>query len=138
MLEVIDTPGHSEAHLCFIIYVMNKVEAIFTGDILFNAGVGNCHNGGNVEALYETIKDKISTLPDDIKIFPGHEYLKNNLGFTLNREPSNICAKQWLNKYNQADLYTNPLVTTMADEKEINTFLRLKNQEIIKKSSWAS
>ena len=130
-LQVLDTPGHSQAHLCFIILLDNKSKCIFTGDILFNAGVGNCQNGGDVLDLYETIKNKISNLPDDITIYPGHEYLKNNLEFTLDREPSNESAKQWLNKYAEADIHSNPLTTTIADEKEINSFLRLKNEEII-------
>lgn len=130
-MHVLDTPGHSQAHLCFIILKHDKPKFIFTGDILFNAGVGNCHNGGDVLDLYETIKNKISTLPEDTIIYPGHDYLKNNLEFTLDREPSNKSAKQWLNKYAQADIHTNPLTTTMADEREINTFLRLDNEEII-------
>lgn len=130
-MQVLDTPGHSQAHLCFIIIVHDKPKYIFTGDILFNAGVGNCHNGGDALDLYETITNKIATLPDDIIIYPGHEYLKNNLEFTLNREPSNAKARQWLKKYEQADINTNPLTTTMADEREINTFLRLDNEEII-------
>lgn len=129
-IEVIDTPGHSQAHLCFIVYINDKAEYIFTGDILFNAGVGNC-SGGNVSDMYDTIQEKFETLPDDIVILPGHEYLENNLNFTLSREPSNQVAKQWLEKYHQSNIYTNPLKTTMADERQINTFFRLKNDEII-------
>lgn len=131
-LEVIDAPGHCQAHLCFMIYHNNKVDSIFTGDILFNAGVGNCHNGGDVNDLYETITSKISTLSDEIKIYPGHEYLENNLKFTIDREPSNKQAVKWLEKYYQADIHSIPLVTTIADEKQINTFLRLDKDEIIK------
>lgn len=132
MIEVLDTPGHCQAHLCFIVYVENKAEYIFTGDILFNAGVGNCH-GGSVNDMYTTIQEKFVSLPDDIIVFPGHDYLENNLNFTLNREPSNQNAKQWLHKYQQSDIYSNPLTTTMADERKINTFFRLNNNEIINK-----
>ncbi len=128
-LEIIDTPGHCQAHLCFIVYQKNKAQAIFTGDILFNAGVGNCHNG-DVEDLYHTITTKIATLSDNIKVYPGHDYLQNNIGFTLDREPSNQMAKEWLHKYQQADLFKSPLTTTIADEKQINTFLRLSSSEI--------
>lgn len=130
-IEVLDTPGHSQAHLCFIVFHKDKPTHIFTGDILFNAGVGNCH-GGDVSDMYQTIQQKFVSLPDDIIILPGHEYLKNNLSFTLNREPSNITAKQWLDKYEKSDIYTKPLTTTMRDEREINTFFRLTNEEIIK------
>lgn len=130
-IKVLDTPGHSQAHLCFVVSYKNKPCCLFSGDILFNAGVGNCHNGGNVADLYETIKNKIATLPDDVIVYPGHDYLKNNLEFTLNREPSNPFVKIWLDKYKQSDIHTKPLTTTIADERNINTFLRLNNKEII-------
>lgn len=129
-LEVMDTPGHSQAHLCFIVHDQNKAKYIFTGDILFNAGVGNCH-GGSVEDMFSTIQEQFIKLPDDIIILPGHDYLENNLNFTLNLEPSNKVAQKWLIKYHNSDLHNNPLKTTMADERQINTFFRLNNTEII-------
>ena len=132
ILEILDTPGHSLAHLCFVLYENSKAQCVFSGDILFNAGVGNCHNGGNVEDLYTTIRDRLSTLNDDVVVYPGHDYLENNLNFTLNREPSNQVAKQWLQKCQHNDVFNNPLTTTIADEKEINTFLRLDSDEIVK------
>jgi len=130
-IEVLDTPGHSQAHLCFVLKVDGKPHCVFSGDILFNAGVGNCHNGGDVLDLYETIKNKIATLSDGVTVYPGHDYLKNNLEFTLYREPNNPFAKIWLDKYQKTDIHTNPLTTTIADERNINTFLRLDNKEII-------
>jgi len=129
-IEVIDTPGHSQAHLCFIVHVNEKAQYIFTGDILFNAGVGHCRDG-NVSDMYNTIQEKFESLPDEIIILPGHDYLENNLNFTLSREPSNKMAKVWLKKYQESDIFTQPLQTTMADERQINTFFRLQNAEII-------
>lgn len=131
LLQVMNTPGHSQAHLCFLVIKDDKPTHIFTGDILFNAGVGNCHNGGNVHDLYETISQQFHNLADDIIVLPGHEYLANNLHFTLDREPSNSMAKKWLEKYEKSDVYTQPLTTTIADERHINTFFRLHNEEII-------
>jgi len=131
-MQVMNTPGHSKAHLCFVISIESSITAIFTGDILFNAGVGNCYNGGDVEDLYETISSKFVNLPDNTIVYPGHEYLKNNLEFTLNREPNNVDAKTWLKKYHESDVSNKPLTTTMADEREINSFLRLESDEIIK------
>jgi hydroxyacylglutathione hydrolase len=130
IIEVLDTPGHCQAHLCFIVYHHNCPTHIFTGDILFNAGVGNCHDG-DVSDMYETIQEKFTSLPDDIIILPGHEYLKNNLNFTLSREPSNKTARLWLDKHKKSDIYSCPLTTTMGDERKINTFFRLENKEII-------
>ncbi len=129
VIEVLDTPGHCQAHLCFIVHHNEKPEYIFTGDILFNAGVGNCH-GGSVSDMFDTIQEKFVNLPDDIIILPGHDYLENNLNFTLSREPTNNSAKQWLVKYKNSDVNINPLKTTMADERQINTFFRLQNSEV--------
>ncbi|MCO4795211.1 MAG: MBL fold metallo-hydrolase, partial [Bacteriovoracaceae bacterium] len=98
-LEVLDTPGHTFAHLCFLLKNNNKASAVFTGDTLFNAGVGNCHNGGDPEVLYETICQQFHTMDGEVKVYPGHEYLGNNLKFTLDREPGNLEAKKMLDDY---------------------------------------
>lgn len=129
-LRAMDTPGHTFAHLCLLLLVDEKVVGVFTGDTLFNAGVGNCHNGGDPAILYETIIHKFKVLPTDVMIYPGHEYLGNNLKFTLDREPSNSDAKDWLKRYGAIDWDQSPVVTTMADELKINTFLRLEKSEI--------
>src|SRR5437879_13927220 len=59
------------------------------GATLFNAGAGNCHNGGHPERLYDTFVTQLARLPDETRVFPGHEYLARNLEFTLDREPDN-------------------------------------------------
>ena len=123
---VMDTPGHTHAHLCLLLKDGDEPKAIFTGDTLFNAGVGNCHNGGDPEVLYETISAQFQNLTDEIKVYPGHEYLGNNLKFTLDREPSNIQAVELLKGYEE----DNFLVTNMKMEREVNTFLRLDKKEI--------
>jgi hydroxyacylglutathione hydrolase len=129
-LGVLDTPGHTFAHLCLLLSNQGNVEAVFTGDTLFNAGVGNCHNGGDPEVLYETIHQQFQNLPDQVLVYPGHDYLENNLKFTMDREPSNVIAEAILKteKTSQDDLF---LVTNMKLEREVNTFLRLDQKEII-------
>ncbi len=129
-LQVMDTPGHTFAHLCLLLVHREKPYGVFTGDTLFNAGVGNCHNGGDPETLFQTIEEKFLTLAEDVRVYPGHEYLGNNLGFTLKNEPSNAAAKSWLEDYKKIDWHKAPVTTTMAQEKEINTFLRLDSQEL--------
>lgn len=129
-LRAFDTPGHTFAHLCLLLIVDEKVVGVFTGDTLFNAGVGNCHNGGDPGVLYETITNKFKVLPENVVVYPGHEYLENNLKFTLDREPSNTDAKEWLKRYVGIDWNSRPQTTTIADELKINTFLRLEKPEI--------
>ena len=48
-LEVLDTPGHTMSHVCLL--SQTEQPALFCGDTLFNAGAGNCHNGGHPEEL---------------------------------------------------------------------------------------
>ena len=131
-IKVLDTPGHTFAHLCFLLNEDGIAKAVFTGDTLFNAGVGNCGNGGDAEVLYRTISQQFYTLDDGVVVYPGHEYLENNLRFTLSLEPENMDAQDWLAKAIQTDPVTAPLNTTVGDERKFNTFFRLGNKTIRK------
>jgi len=127
---VLDTPGHTFAHLCFIVKENSVNKAVFTGDTLFNAGVGHCRDG-DVDLLYKTISQKFQTLDDDIKVYPGHDYLENNLRFTLSFEPNNQQAKEWLINVQAESYVPGTIQTKIGDEKSFNTFMRLDNSEII-------
>jgi len=130
-LVVLDTPGHTFAHLCFIVKHNGKPTAVFTGDTLFNAGVGHCRGGGDEEVLYQTISEQFQVLEDEIVIYPGHDYLENNLRFTLKFEPNNQAAKEWLVQVSSADYVPGSVQTNIGNEKSFNTFLRLDNPDTI-------
>jgi hydroxyacylglutathione hydrolase len=127
-LECLDTPGHTMSHIC----VLSRTDqpALFSGDTLFNAGAGNCHNGGHPSELYDTFSGQLEKLGDDTLIYPGHDYLINNLQFTLDREPDNEAARTMLATYEGQDPDA-ALVTTIGQEREINTFFRLDNPSVI-------
>jgi hydroxyacylglutathione hydrolase len=127
-LECLDTPGHTMSHVCLLSHTDQP--GLFSGDTLFNAGAGNCHNGGHPEELYETFESQLSKLRDDTLIYPGHDYLVNNLRFTLDREPDNTVARQMIGEYEDQDP-ANALVTTLAQEREMNTFFRLDSPSLI-------
>ncbi|MBK6866258.1 MAG: hydroxyacylglutathione hydrolase [Ideonella sp.] len=127
-LECLDTPGHTMCHICLCAH--GDRPALFCGDTLFNAGAGNCHNGGDPQALYATFAGQLARLPDATRIYPGHDYIANNLAFTLDREPGNSAAQALLERIQDQDP-AQALVTTLADEKEINTFMRLTNPAVI-------
>ena len=128
-LLALDTPGHTMSHVC----VLSKTDApaLISGDTLFNAGAGNCHNGGHPNELYETFARQLAELPDDTRIFPGHDYITNNLRFTLDREPDNVRARKLLEELEANHDPEHALVTTLALEKEINTFFRLTSPTVI-------
>ena len=127
-LECLDTPGHTLCHICLRSHTDQP--ALFSGDTLFNAGAGNVHNGGNVDALYSTFVDQLANLPDNTRIYPGHDYIENNLKFTLDREPDNAAAKAVLAGVTNHDP-AKSAVTTLADEKRVNTFMRLSSPSLI-------
>ena len=127
-LECLDTPGHTMCHVCLLSHTDDP--ALFSGDTLFNAGAGNCHNGGHPDALYETFESQLSRLGEDTRLFPGHEYLAGNLRFTLDREPDNAAASDMLAAVQDMDPET-PVVTTLGQEKTFNTFFRLDSPVVV-------
>lgn len=127
-LRVLDTPGHTMSHICLLSETSQP--ALFSGDTLFNAGAGNCHNGGDPEQLYATFVNQLAKLPDDTLIYPGHDYLNHNLKFTLDREPNNDFAKKLLMQTENQDPAA-ALISTIGMEKQMNTFFRLQNPQII-------
>lgn len=129
-LLALDTPGHTLCHICLL--SKTDTPSLFSGDTLFNAGAGNCHHGGHPQALYDTFASQLSTLGDDTKIYPGHDYISHNLGFTLDREPDNAEAKTLLAEIENQNP-DDALVTTLALEKEVNTFFRLQSPTVIGK-----
>ena len=130
-LLAMDTPGHTMSHICLL--SKTDTPALFSGDTLFNAGAGNCHGGGHPEELFETFVSQLALLSDDTLIYPGHDYITNNLGFTLDREPNNERAAKLAEELEGSHDPDKPLVTTVALEREINTFFRLTSKTVIEK-----
>jgi len=129
-LESLDTPGHTMSHVCLLSHTDQP--ALFCGDTLFNAGAGNCKGGGHPVELYATFTGQLDKLPDETLIYPGHDYIANNLEFTLDREPDNARAKTLLDELEGQDL-DQAFVTTLALEKEVNTFFRLHSPTVVEK-----
>jgi len=126
--ECLDTPGHTMSHVCLL--SRTDTPALFCGDTLFNAGAGNCHGGGHPVELYHTFATQLAALSDDTLIYPGHDYIANNLEFTLDREPDNARAKSLLSEVGDQDP-DDALVSTLGLEKEINAFFRLHSPTVI-------
>lgn len=136
VLHALDTPGHTFCHTC-LLFKGNDAHpayALFSGDTLFNAGVGNCHNGGDPSVMYDTFADQIYGLPDTTKVYPGHDYIVNNLQFTLDREPDNVAAASLLAAMQQ--WHSEPhFVSNLAMERAVNSFFRLDSHSIRAKLS---
>ena len=126
-LEVLDTPGHTMCHVCLRSH--GDRPALFCGDTLFNAGAGNCHNGGHPAELYTTFSAQLARLPDETIVYPGHDYIENNLRFTLDREPDNAGAGALLEEVSGRT--TPSYVSTLRVERQVNTFFRLSSPTVI-------
>lgn len=67
-IEVIHTPGHTPGGVCFLIE-----DCLFAGDTLFRNGVGRVDlPGGDEEALWRSIRERLLVLPSATVVYPGH------------------------------------------------------------------
>jgi hydroxyacylglutathione hydrolase len=117
------------SHIC--LRSRTEQPALICGDTLFNAGAGNCHHGGHPAELYDTFAGQLAKLPGQTLIYPGHDYIANNLRFTLDREPDNERASELLAEVDDQDP-NRALVSTLELEKEINAFFRLHSPTLIR------
>lgn len=66
--KIIHTPGHSPGGIS-----IKCGDVLFSGDTLFFEGIGRTDlPGGDYDAIVSSIKDKLFTLDDNVKVFPGH------------------------------------------------------------------
>lgn len=69
-IEVLETPGHTDDSVSFRVG-----GEVFTGDALFVRGTGRTDfQNGDPEALYRSISEVLFALPDDTRVWPGHDY----------------------------------------------------------------
>jgi hydroxyacylglutathione hydrolase len=76
------TPCHTQDSICWFMEDGGKERAVFTGDTLFHAGCGKFFEG-NAEEMNTALNKTLAALPDDTKVFPGHEYTKSNVKFAV-------------------------------------------------------
>jgi len=76
--EIISTPGHTLDH---IVYFSEKGKLLFSGDTLFYFGCGRVFEGTMKQMLKSL--NKLKSLPNDTKVYCGHEYTYKNLEFVL-------------------------------------------------------
>ena len=127
VFDVLDTSGHTLPHISLL--SNTRQPELLCGDTIFNAGAGNVHSG-DPEVLFNTFENKIINLDENTRIYPGHDYMLTNLEFTLNIEADNQAAREMLNQASQ-QTPDNQVITTIAQEKTFNTFLRLEQPSVV-------
>jgi hydroxyacylglutathione hydrolase len=119
-ISVYRTPGHTADSVCF-----HAGNVLITGDTLFNGTIGNCFTG-DLKSFYLSIK-RLMALPDDTIIYAGHDYVKDSLAFAKRLEPDN----KYIDSFKSSHDF-NHVVSTMADERRINPYLRFNEDPVIR------
>src|SRR6201991_3563609 len=125
-VQVLEVPAHTRGAITFVID-----GNAFTGDTLFTLGCGRLFEG-NPRTMWTSLS-KLMTLPDDTRIWCGHEYTQSNGRFALTLEPGNAALKARMDEVianRQAGKPTVP--STLGLEKKTNPFLRPDSAEIRK------
>ena len=123
--EVLDIPGHTRAHIAYY-----GAGALFCGDTLFACGCGRLFEG-TAEQMFKSL-EKLRALPDDTRVYCGHEYTLANIGFAKSVEPRNdalAAREQRDRKLREAGKPTVP--STLREEKATNPFLRVREPAVI-------
>jgi len=127
--KIIFIPGHTLGHICFYFY---KEESVFTGDTLFSLGCGRIFEG-TYSQMFDSLM-KFKKLPEDTKVYCGHEYTKKNSDFCLTHDTNNNSLKIMIHRIDEKLKSGLPTVpSTIKDELECNIFLRSNNAETFSK-----
>lgn len=128
--RILFVPAHTRGHIA---YVFGDAGAAFTGDTLFAGGCGRLFEG-NPEMMFEAMR-KLGALPDETRVFCGHEYTESNLVFAAHVEPDNAAVADKLERvrairknaaadWHDATPAEMTIPSTIAEEHETNPFMR--------------
>ena len=124
--QVLETPGHTSGHIS---YVFPADKLAFVGDTLFSIGCGRVIEG-TPEMMWSSLL-KLRGLPDDTRIYCGHEYTKANIAFARTIEPANAALAAREKDVERLLAAREPTIpTTIGEEKAANPFLRADVPEV--------
>ncbi|MDP6981242.1 MAG: hydroxyacylglutathione hydrolase [Myxococcota bacterium] len=134
--RVLFIPSHTMGHVA---YVFDDAKAAFTGDMLFAGGCGRLFEG-DANMMYTALCEKLFALPDDMRVFCGHEYTESNLRFAVTVEPDNQAMRERLDQvleirknaaadWHDATPAEMTIPSTIGEEKATNPFMRAHDAE---------
>ena len=134
--RILFIPAHTRGHIA---YVFDDSQALFCGDTLFAGGCGRLFEG-TPEMMYTALCEKLSTLPDPMRVFCGHEYTESNLVFAAHVEPDNADVAARLEQVRALRANAAPdwhdaapaemsVPSTIGDERKTNPFFRAPDAE---------
>jgi hydroxyacylglutathione hydrolase len=129
MTRVLETPGHTLDHIS---YVFDGEKALFAADTLFSIGCGRVFEG-TYPMMWDSLL-KLRALPDDFKLYCGHEYTASNVKFALTVEPDNTALKARAEEVTRLRAENKPTIpVTLGEEKKANVFLRADEPAVAQK-----
>ncbi len=132
--RILHIPAHTRGHIA---YVFDAAAAVFCGDTLFTAGCGRLFEG-TPEMMFEALHGKLGKLPDDVRVYCGHEYTESNLRFALHAEPGNRAVAEKIERVKAIRARRRPdwhdaapdemtVPSTMGEERATNPFVRARD-----------
>ena len=122
--DVIDVPGHTLGHIAYF-----TPGILLAGDALFRAGCGKVF-GGSMAQMQQSLAT-LRDLPEATEVYGGHEYTQKNLSFARTVEPENAAIEAVAREVDRLRENGQPsLPGTIAEEREINPFLRWDNSDV--------
>ncbi len=124
-IEVLAVPGHTLGH---IVYFIDQLKTLFSGDTLFAMGCGRLFEGTATQ-MYHSL-NRLAALPPDTKVYCAHEYTLSNALFALQVEPDNLALQQRIQQVQlMRDRAEITLPSNIRLELETNPFLRTESVE---------
>ncbi|CCD94326.1 putative hydroxyacylglutathione hydrolase (Glyoxalase II) [Bradyrhizobium sp. ORS 375] len=126
LARVLETPGHTLDHVS---YVFDADKAVFAADTLFSIGCGRVFEG-TYPMMWDSLL-KLRTLPDDFRLYCGHEYTASNVKFALTVDPDNAALQARATEVTRLRAANQPTIPVLlGEEKQANVFLRADDPAI--------
>src|ERR1700741_509821 len=126
LARVLETPGHTLDHIS---YVFDSDKALFAADTLFSIGCGRVFEG-TYPQMWDSLL-KLRALPDDFRLYCGHEYTASNVKFALGIEPDNAALQARAAAVTKLRAENKPTIPSLlGEEKKANVFLRADAPEV--------
>lgn len=125
--KIIEVSGHTNGHIA---YWFEGSQALFCGDTLFSLGCGRLFEGTPTQMWNSLLK--LRELPDETRVFCGHEYTSSNANFALTIEPKNKDLLRRADEvYRLRDCGESTIPSFLGEEKKSNPFLRADRDELM-------
>jgi len=127
--SVLDIPGHTRAHVAYY-----GLGSLFCGDTLFACGCGRVFEGTPEQMLHSLTK--LAALPDETRVYCGHEYTLANIRFARTVDPHNAALAAREERVKQLrDAGRPSLPSTLGEERATNPFLRCSEPVVVESAN---